>query len=62
MAIKFFTTGIHGFRKRRIKEFENAVLKGYEFKAGYRRFVCEVKYRNFNSVISNFLYSKISIN
>jgi len=31
MAIKFFTTGIHGIGTRRIKEFENVVIKGYEF-------------------------------
>jgi hypothetical protein len=28
MAIKFFTTGIHGIGTRRIKEFETAAIKG----------------------------------
>gem|GEM_PF-3136118 len=28
MAIKFFTTGIHGIRKLRIKEYETSVLDG----------------------------------
>ena len=39
MAIKFFTTGIHGIGTRRIMEFESVVLKGYEFRGGYRNIV-----------------------